>query len=207
LTQLGQDIQFIKGQLDKRASSDSISHWLETTEKELATHMKDPVPTVEQLEENLLNGRPGGALQAAYQLPMLAACSHDISGKNLEIGKPLTFELHHIWPKKWCKSNAVGEYEELLDPKKGRFDYVNSIANLMPLSQQANRDWRDMSPANYIELHGVRFDAVADAMQASSIDKTCFELLKEGVTSVEQFWKRRARLLAERLYELTKLRM
>jgi len=207
LTQLGSDIQFFKNTLSMRSEISALSEWVKEADIKLTNQIRNPIPTLEQISESLLNGRPGGALQSAYLLPMLAACPYDIDGVELDSGKPLSVELHHIWPKKWCRDHSAGEYQEILDPKKGRIDFVNSIANLMPLSSKTNKSWRESSPKNFIEKKRINYQAISEAMKASSIDEDCFELLLSDVKDVQKFWQHRADLLAKRLLELTEIKL
>jgi hypothetical protein len=207
LTQIGSDIRFLKNALQSRAAFTSLSLWVDAANKALKHHMDKELPTEERLTETLLNGRPGGALQAAVQLLMIAGCRHDIGGIDLEQGKPLNIQLHHIFPKKWCSNNAAGRFSELLDPKKGPIDYVNSVANLMPLSPEINQKWRDMSPGTFITNENISYDAVSIAMEASTISKIAFDLMASDLNGVEQFWKIRAKDHASKLLRLTNVRL
>lgn len=203
LTQLGKDIEFFKSTLDARADHNSAATWVSSANAALDRYMQKELPRIERLTADLLNGRPGGALQSALQLPMIAACRHDIGGVDLELGKPLEVQLHHIFPRKWCKTNANKSFERILDSDKSESDYVNSIANLMPLSPTTNQHWRDMSPGTFIQSRKIEFEPVKDAMAASFIDRSLFDLMKSDLKGVEEFWKTRALRIAEHVLNLS----
>lgn len=206
LTTLGSDLEALKRMLEARGDYNNPTTWATEIGKQLSAHMDKELPTKERLAEILLNGRPGGAMQSALQLPMIASTRYDIGGVDLEKGRPLEVQLHHIFPRKWCQNNAHGEHAALLDPKKGPIEYVNSVANLMPLSPAINKDWRDMSPATYIEKNGIEFSAMAGPLENAFINEELFSLLKQDKDGVERFWVYRAKLMADRILSLTSLR-
>lgn len=203
LTQLGADIAFFKTTLNRRQDYESAASWLEAAQKMLSAHMQKELPSKERLVEILLNGRPGGALQSAVQLPMIAGSPHDIAGVDLEPGKPGNVELHHIFPSKWCGNNANGKYERILNSKKSEIDFVGSTANLMPLSSVTNKDWRDMSPGTFIQTRDVSYVPLQNAMTASFITEELFELMTRDLEGVQEFWTARAKLMAETLLRKT----
>jgi hypothetical protein len=207
LTQLGTDISSLKSILQARSEYESSSAWIAYARVALAKLMEKDLPSAERLTVDLLSGRPGGALQSAVQLTMIAGCRHDIGGIDLQVGKPLDVHLHHIFPRKWCKSNANGKFEAILDPTKSELDYVNSVANTMPLSPVTNQEWRDMSPGTYIASRKISFQSVEDALKISFIDEQLFELLKQDLDGVESFWKLRASAIATHLIGLTDVKL
>lgn len=196
LTQLGADIRFMKATLQKRSDYSSASAWIAEIRPLFEAHMNKELPALERLVQDLMNGRPGGAKQLAVQLPMIARPQHDVSGISLKEGDPLQVELHHIFPKKWCSNNASGEYVHLFDPKKSELDFVNSVANLMPLSPATNKEWKDMSPGAYINKYSLTFDAASDALENVFIDEALFDLMVMDAEGAENFWKTRAEKLA-----------
>jgi hypothetical protein len=204
LATLGTDIRFFKEQLPKRDDFSTLTSWVDYIQPLLEKHMKRDLPSHDSLIEILLNGRPGGAMQAAVRLKMLAGTAVDIAGKNL-VQDRSKVHLHHIFPKVWCKNNAAAGYEEILDVKKSPFDYVNSTANLMPLHRDTNIDWKDMSPGAYIERESLRYSAVENGLKQVFIDENSFELLKNGVLGVQEFWSARAENMAAELLAKTKV--
>ncbi len=207
LTQLGADITFLKATLQRRQEHESASSWLKEAQKALEQHMQKELPSQERMVEVLLNGRPGGALQSAVQLCMLASSPHDIAGIDIAFDRPGGVELHHIFPNKWCSTNANGKYERVLNSKKSEMDYVGSTANLMPLSSATNKDWRDMSPGTFVAARNISYTTIQDAMSASYISKELFELMVQDLEGVQEFWKRRAELIASDLLSKTIARL
>ena len=53
--------------------------------------------------------------------------------------------LHHIFPKDWLKNNKVNIDENQLSK------WMNSPANLIPLSPESNLKWKTMEPSQAIE--------------------------------------------------------
>lgn len=205
LTQLGTDIRFFKDVLQTRIDYPSAAAWIAETSPKLELHMDKDLPSPERLALELKNGRPGGAKQSAFQLQMIARPAHDIGGKELKKGSPLQVELHHIFPKKWCSNNATDEYEHLFNSKKSEIDFVNSIANQMPLSPVTNKEWKDMSPGAYVAKYGLRFESVSETLEKVGIDEPLFDLMTLDAKGAEAFWNKRAEKMASVLLKNTKV--
>jgi Protein of unknown function DUF262 len=73
LTQLGVDIDALKTWLTRRGEIPNIVEWVSDVQKNLDEHMKgNRLQEQEQLIDVLTDGRPAGALQKAFSLPMIA---------------------------------------------------------------------------------------------------------------------------------------
>lgn len=205
LSQMGTDLVTIKSLLSSRNTFENVAEWGEYIEKKLNEEIRPvDIPDKNELVEYLTNGRPGGALQSALLLPMVAKSTEDFMGFSLFGETETSTEIHHIYPKRWCRENASGEYRDLLIPDGEGPNYVNSIANLMPLSREVNSEWSSKSPATYFTEKGVKYEGkAAKAFERVFIDEECFDLLKRGLNGIEEFWKRRANLIADHLLSLT----
>lgn len=207
LSQMGTDLITLKSLLASKAAFESVEEWLCYVEQKLGEEIRPTdLPNKSDLFQYLTNGRPGGALQSALLLPMIALSDKDFMGYSLLGETDTRTEIHHIYPRRWCRENASGQYRDLLTSDGEGPNYVNSIANLMPLSREVNSEWSSKSPATYFLEKGVKYEgAAADAFSKVFIDKECFDLLLRGLDGIEAFWKRRAELIAQHLIDQTVL--
>lgn len=207
LTKVGVDITKIKGWLKRRSDYASSSQWASAVELELDSYIGLPVPSVTDLSNLLTDGDPGGALGKALSLPMLAGVRKDLVNSGLSLEYPTTesVELHHIYPKEWCRNNKSGNLAAVLDPELAGRDYVNSIANLMPLSRVSNNSWRQKIPGQFISEMALSYSNVKDVLRPVFIDEVCFGNLESADKQIESFWKHRAELIATDIVERTKV--
>lgn len=108
-------------------------------------------------------------------------------------------ELHHIYPKEWCRNNRAGELAEVLDPEHVGSDPSDAVANLMPLSRESNNAWRQKLPAQYIREADISFNPSRAAFESLFIDQKGFALLEAGPRHIAEFWRHRADLIAKHL--------
>lgn len=205
LTQIGTDIQHLKSILITRPNFVSSAEWAQNANRQLELIFEYSVPEVTELKDYLTNGNQGGALQKALALPMLAGARNDIFDPSISLSYPTTepIELHHIYPKNWCRNNRSGELASVLDAQRAGRDFVNSTANLMPLSRASNNIWRDANPAQFIESKSLSFTSLRTALLPIFIDDECFRLLASGSNGMKEFWEHRAELMAQDLIHRT----
>ena len=199
LTQVGTDMAKIKGWLKARPNFPSSSQWATHIEKELDTYISSTLPEVTELYELLIDGDPGGALGKALMLPMLAGVRKDLvdTGRSLSFPSNEPIELHHIFPKEWCRNNRTGPLAPLLDEDKAGRDFVNSIANLMPLSRVSNNSWKQKIPGQFISERKLVFGNIREVLRPLFIDELAFECLSHGERDLLKFWEHRATLMAQ----------
>lgn len=206
LTQLGTDIRSLKDILSKRASHASPGEWATSAQKQLDDLMGSKVvPSLDGLVELVSDGRQTGALQKAITLPMLAGTHQDLLDPQLSISFPSGEppELHHIFPKAWCASSAAGDLAKVLNKDVAGRDWVNSTANLMPLSRKSNNLWRSKIPGQILAERQITFSAVKQAAKQVYIDEEAFGYLLKGAARIEDFWRVRAYLVARDLLDRT----
>lgn len=204
LTQIGTDIQYLKAILNTRPNRISSAEWAGSATTQLNELFEYPLPDKTELISNLCSGNQGGAFQKALSLPMLAGARKDlVSSVDLSFPTTEPIELHHIYPKNWCKNNKSGALASLLDSAISGQDYVNSTANLMPLSRKSNNIWRDASPAVFIEQKRLSFAPLQETLNPIFIDEQCFQFLASGTASLKEFWERRASLISDDLLKKT----
>lgn len=199
LTQLPKDLGAMKALLRRRVDYDSKSRWLAYCDSVFGELFKTALPEKEALVDILTNGRPGGAKQAAVLLPMLASTSRDIDGVEIGINSAGGSELHHIVPKGWCADNASGDKRGILVKDIAGRDYVNCIANLMPLSRSTNNLWKAKLPATFLAEHLITFESGSDFFSKVFIDRSCYDDLISDPPQLLGFWEGRAALMADDL--------
>lgn len=199
LTQVGTDIARLKGWLSRRSDYASSSQWAAETEAALNQYITFPLPSEAELIELLTDGDPGGAIGKALTLPMLAGVRKDLvdTGRSLEYPSNEPVELHHIFPKEWCRNNKTGSLAKILDANQAGRDYVNCVANLMPLSRVSNNNWRQKIPGQFILEKQLSFSNVKEVLRPLFIDEQAFSALAGGDNAIDTFWKHRARLIAQ----------
>jgi hypothetical protein len=197
LTKLSADIKDLKAILNNR-SQYTANEWAMRAQADLDPAMAGIVPTKEQLLEVLTDGRQTGAFQKALTLPMIGGARGDFLDPQTKLSYPTaeSVELHHIYPKAWCTSNKVGELASLLDKDAGGKNWVDSTANLMPLSRKSNNLWKAKIPGQILHENSVEYTIVKSAAEPLFIDEVAFEALREGPKGIREFWSRRAELMA-----------
>lgn len=195
LTQIGTDIKTIKQWLNERINHTSTSSWIANIQPSFDKYI-NPIPESD-IKDQIREGKQTGALWKALLLPILTGVKSDFINS-----KPLTFpenknqEVHHIFPKAWCKTNRVGHLAELLDPEKSGYDWVESVANLIPLSRESNNNWKAKIPGQYINENSIAYPPLKSTFDAGFIDEDCFSYLTEGAGKIRNFWERRTDLIA-----------
>lgn len=208
LTQLGTDIATLKHFLNSISTYETIHHWAKDINSKLENYMDKDVPSKEQFVKKLTNGRPAGAFQSAVVLAMQPRMKKDFVSR-LQMGYPSEhkIELHHIYPKSWCKNNITLKMKDELDPDNLGIDWVNSMANMMPLMRESNKEWSARSPAVYLDEKSVQYYAVEDSALPAMIDENGFEMLSKESTKPKDFWEYRASFMADYLLRLIPIKL
>ena len=147
-------------------------------------------------------------MQKALYLPMLAAARKDLLDESTSLSYPEAdsrVQLHHIYPRDWCKNNVSGELASLLDRRAAGRDWVNSTVNLMPLSRKSNNIWKSKIPGQILNDRGINYEPSANIFASAFIDKEGFDALLGGGNCIETFWTRRAELMAIDLISRTRI--
>lgn len=206
LTQLGVDIKELKLILNERRKYKTGAKWAAAIDPALGRLIGRPLPSVADLKEYVTDGRPGGAMQKALYLPMLAAADKDLLDDTVNLRYPQqdsAVQLHHIYPRDWCRNNKTGNLSGLLNDRVAGRDWVNSVSNLMPLSRQSNNIWKAKNPGQVLIEREIDFAHSSTILRKAYIDERCFNSLKLGADGLEEFWKHRAELIVADLLERT----
>jgi hypothetical protein len=205
LSQVGTDLQHLRSILMTRHNFDSGSQWAESANAALNPLFEYPTPSKEQLVEDLTDGQLSGAFQKALILPLLATATSDLVDPDLKLTFPTSqpVELHHIFPKEWCKNNKQGELAAILDKVQAGKDWPNSIANLMPLSGKSNNAWKQKIPEQFLVEKGISFQPNEAIFKSLFIDADAFQLLAQGTQGIPEFWNKRANTIADFLIRRT----
>lgn len=207
LTQLGADIRELASWLASRQQFRNAADWIGQIEKEMERYFTSFLPSATDIVELLTDGRPGGAMQRALCLPMIARASHDFVDPNVSLKFPEgeVKELHHLYPVAWCKTNAEGRLSKILDAGRASKAWVNSISNLVPLSRVSNNRWRNKVPGQVLEEENIDYHSRATILDDVYINEQLFDLLKTGRDGLPIFWENRAALMAEDILARTRI--
>ena len=134
-----------------------------------------------------------GALQQSLSLAFHSRMSIDmLDGTSIDRfsnAKNKTVQLHHIFPKQWCKDNS-GKHKVLQEATR-----INSFANLVPMTSGSNNKWKSKSPSTAIQHFELDFDKLKTRFEQLFIDREAFDALKAD--DPETFWKHRGSLIAQ----------
>lgn len=88
-----------------------------------------------------LRHRVSAAYKAIHTLLMSYGCKDFVSGEPVEIATffDKEIDIHHIFPRAWCKKNGVNER------------ICDSIVNKTPLSKRSNQRIGGTAPSSYLE--------------------------------------------------------
>lgn len=205
LTQLGTDIRELKKVLSERQRFESSSQWASYADEWLDHYITDPLPSEDSLILSLTDNRPGGAIQKALMLPMMSMADKDLIDADIDIGFPTAevVHMHHIYPKSWCQNNRHGELKDVLDPESSDRNWVNSVANLMPLSRQSNNMWKAKIPGQLLNEKMIEYDQSSSTLSRAFIDKKAFDILMQDAHDPKGFWLHRASIIARHLIRQT----
>ena len=203
LTQLGTDIAQLKLLLNNRSSFANFDEWASSANEKLDTFMNKRVPGLIELR-NLYSDRQTGALQKALLLPIVTGAKKDLLKPEIDISFPARtdIQLHHIYPRAWCRNNRTGELSEWLDSSVSEKDWVRSAANLMPLSRESNLEWRSTNPSAILHQEGLTYASYGELFSDLFISEEASRHLSEGAAGIPHFWNARADTLASHLERL-----
>ncbi|UUZ71383.1 DUF262 domain-containing protein [Polaromonas sp. P1(28)-8] len=199
LSQVGTDLMHLKSILLTRQNFASGSDWAQTAEQALSALFEYPLPTRDQLIDDLTDGLQTGAYQKALILPLLARATKDLVEPAISLSYPSSqpIELHHIYPKEWCRNNKQGTLAAILDRSVSGRDWVNSTSNLMPLSGKSNNQWKQKIPAQFLNEKNISFGPNANIFTSLFIDQPSFLMLSDGTAGIPAFWEKRANAIAD----------
>ena len=197
LTAVGSDLTRLKDKLSERKKFSQFDEWANAVNDWFDKDTGFRKPSTEELEEFCTDSQRG-ALQKAMVLPLVANAQYDLLDRGLEISYPRfsDMDLHHIYPKKWCRSNQTTKLKAYLDPIAREQDWVNSAANLMPLSRESNNRWRDENPGAILSKENINYQVHGAILSNSLISEAVFQILKTGEVGVPKFWIERGKTMA-----------
>lgn len=200
LTQSATDMRMLRDTLFRRMNASGANVWATEAAAKLDS-IGLRVPDRQQLIDRLTDARPAGALGLALSLPVWTKPTQDLLRPNTPMSYPDAsgIELHHLYPREWCRSNRHGALASVLDPELAGRDYARSVANLTPLSSESNKEWRAKQPGMALEDAGITYDNAEARLLAHFIDRSAYEALTADVAQPKQFWERRAALIADDL--------
>lgn len=206
LTQLGSDIAELKRVLNLRPSFGSFAEWAATADAQLESFLKKTVPDSAELRD-LYSSHQTGALQKALLLPIVAGARRDLLMPDIDISFPgrTDIQLHHIYPKAWCRNNLTSVLSKWLDPAVQQKDWVGAAANLMPLTRESNLKWRAANPGAILHQEGLTYASHGELLSGLFVTEEAFALLEGGAEGIPGFWNARADALANHLEELMKV--
>lgn len=207
LTQSAADMKFLKELLYMRAEVGSFGEWASAAQEKLIAFMERKVPSMEYLVDRLTDKRPAGALGKALALPLIARADRDLLDPSVALEHPSEAgtELHHIFPRDWCKNNASGALADVLNVRAAGRNYCESIANMIPLSRESNQWWRARVPSAALKEKSVTYDSSRSILERAFISDDAFKFLTADQPMPREFWEARASAISDHLLSLTRI--
>lgn len=197
LTQFTTDLKTLNTSLSKISQHRGTEQWKIEANKTLNDLVGDPLPK-EKILEHIMNGDIRGAIRQLLYISLYTNVTLDlVSGEKLSRfteERKKKVQLHHIFPRDWCKNNK-GKYPELLND----LSILNNAANLIPLTSYSNNNWKANSPSTAINRFNLDYTSKMQLYKSLFIDLECFNALKND--ELEEFWEIRSNLLATAIYE------
>lgn len=202
LTQIGTDLQDMKAFLNEAKAHEPDEYW-RTRANAWLDRIVGPRPAKSEVVALVSDGEERGAARRAALLLLHARAKQDVITPDLNISlESGMMDLHHIYPRDWCKNNAAA-IEHLLSTESDGQRWVNSAANLIPMHRRTNTEWRKNSPTTFLKDRNIDYEGRQDIWKWYFVDRSAFEALMQNEQGVEAFWKRRAELIAEEIYSKT----
>lgn len=208
LTRVGADILDFKNFLNASKSSQADLDWTEAADKWLANLplMSSHEIIEENIETAISDGNQRGALRSGGLLLLHTRATRDVVDPSQDIINVLSqHDLHHIFPKKWCKDNIVPENAEYLSISRDTQDWVNSPANLMPMSGVSNKLWDSKVPSSALHSLDIDSEDQFGLLDRYFVDETSRKLLEGGTSKVGEFLEYRKALLKKAYLGLAKV--
>jgi hypothetical protein len=199
LTQLGKDVQFLREILDGRSDFATAHQWAAKADDALWKHMDRERPTESDLRDLVEHGRLTGARKKAALLPLVARAMKD----PLDPGRTISFpeveevELHHVYPRAWCRTNRFGNLADVLKEESSGKYLPESAVNMLPMSRLSNRKWTSKLPGQAIVEAELTFEPIRDIWERAFISKGAFEALTSDHADPGTFWTIRSGLMTD----------
>ncbi len=197
MTQIPSDLLLLKNFLNKTKKNQSDEEWNTLANDWLKNirNMKTEDAIEFEIEETCRNAEyNSGAMAQGAKLLLYTRSNRDFVDPKIFL-KNLKNEihLHHIFPKDWLKNNKINMDENQLSK------WINSPANLIPLSPESNLKWKTMEPSQAIEKLRINSSEQLEELTLNFINNTALDILKEGPASLEKFWNFRAKQIYEKI--------
>ncbi|MDA9180290.1 DUF262 domain-containing protein [Emcibacteraceae bacterium] len=202
LTRVGADVTLIKDYLYlSTKKKQSMTDWATISNDWLSTKV-DRMINIENLtitiKEAVTNGSTKGALRDATRLLLLSRSRKDVSDLTLPIMNLYdNVNLHHIYPKSWCKNNINDLNKMYLSKDPENKNWVDSPANLMPMHPITNNKWKEMEPSMALLELNISSEQQKLSLMQYFIDDKAFNFLSAGPVNVGKFLEYRAQLIVD----------
>lgn len=208
LTRVSADIDVFKNFLQRTSSNSDDQVW-----QGEADHFLNRLPLMYSLQsledevwEAVTNGNTRGALRDGAILLLHTRAQNDFVDLAQDISNVTSrHDLHHIFAKRWCKDNLTNANKEYLTVSKEGRNWVDSPANLIPMSSKSNKKWDTMEPSAAMGSLGVKTEEQLEQLRKYFIDADCLKLLEQGGVSVGGFLQARAKLLQKEIVRLMRV--
>lgn len=209
LTQSASDLKALKELLFSRAAAKNANTWSKECSDALEKLIDKSLPSREVLVDKLTDSRPAGALGRALILPLITKVQVDLLDPAIELSYPSenNIELHHIYPRDWCRNNKQGELRNVLDPDRAGRNFMESISNLAVIGRDSNIWWKSRVPAQALVEKDLDYSTASERFESLFISKAAYGHLVSGSPRPREFWLARAEAIADYLLKLCEVNL
>ena len=207
LTRVGADVSEFKAFLNQTPKDIPLTDWAVQADEWLNTRgqMQSAEIIAQEVDNALSDGNTKGALRSASLLLLYTRSREDILDVQEDISNLIgPLELHHIYPKSWCRNNKTKENENYVNTH-GEKNWVDSPANLMPLSKKSNIQWEAKEPSMALSELGIDSQKQHNLLLQYFIDPQAQTLLKDGPENIGKFLERRKNLIRDEIIKLMRV--
>lgn len=203
MTRVAADVIAFKNFLNSTKSLHADHNWAITANSwlEKLPGMANSTIMEENIKTSISNGNTKGALRDAGRLLLIARSLNDPIDPNIDISEGL-HELHHIYPKKWCRDNLVEANKNYVSDQTDATNWVNSPSNLMPMSSKSNKIWGSSQPSTAIYRFEIKSELQKQALERYFVSNECLHIMEQGANGVGKFFEKRADLISQELKRL-----
>ena len=207
LARVSSDITEMKQFLSETRKDQSFSDWANGAEIWLANRERMSSMSIihELIDTSMSDGNTKGAVRNAAVLLLKTRARKDVLDTSKDIRNIYgAMDLHHIFPKQWCKNNKTEKNSEYVASDKESSNWVDSPANLMPMHPDSNNMWRQKSPAMALGDFTVSGRDQIECLRLYFIDENAQSLLEDGRNEIGDFLENRKNLLVDENQKIVK---
>lgn len=199
LTKVSTDIKDVKKLLNSIEDETSHKQWGAMANSWLEKNIPKS-GLAEKAKLICSDGKTAGALQKASLLLLFSRATLDLMKPaekiyNAEGG----LQLYQIFNRDWLKNNVTLENEAYFDKTKSDADWINSPANLVPMSRTSNLQWKKLEPISELQRLYTTSQEQKNLLNRYFISAESIGLVSENAGNVGDFFEQRSKAITDEI--------